>query len=235
MATTAPTLESARLVLRAHGIEDLPAYAAMRADPEVMRHMGDGKPATEEEAWASFLKFPGMWQFMGFGSWAIVEKQTKLFVGDVGFSDRKRDRGPDLRDIPELGWSLVRTAFGNGFATEALRAALAWGCEALGHVRVIALTSEENLASMRVAEKCGFTEFHRGLSAGRPRVFFERILQAASGFAHEGLMDRVAEGHQEFRRKRWPEELAHYAELPKGQRPDFWRWPAAILAPDPAT
>jgi RimJ/RimL family protein N-acetyltransferase len=176
MSAAAPTLETARLVLRAHRMEDFPSYAAMRGDPEVMRHMGEGKPVTEEEAWASFLKFPGMWQFMGFGSWAIVEKQTTQFVGDVGFSDRRRDRGPDLRAVPEMGWSLVRTAFGKGFATEALKAAPAWGREALGPVRVIALTSEENFASMRVTEKCGFTEFRRGLSAGRPRVFFDRIL-----------------------------------------------------------
>jgi RimJ/RimL family protein N-acetyltransferase len=176
MPAAAPKLETPRLVLRAHGLDDFPAYMAMRADTEVMRHIGDGRPISEEDAWASFLKLPGMWQYMGFGTWAIVERQTGSFIGDVGFSDRKRDRGADLRDVPEVGWSLVRSAFGKGYASEAVQAVLAWGHGALGAIRVIALTSEDNPASMRVAAKCGFVEFRRGVSAGRPRVFFQRIL-----------------------------------------------------------
>lgn len=171
-----PTLETERLVLREHTLEDFPAYAAMRADAEVMRHIGDREPVTEEEAWSAFVKNPGMWQFMGFGSWAIVEKDSGRFGGSIRYIERRRDRGRDLEGVPEMGWSLVRAAFGKGYATEAVRAALAWGRESLGPMRVIALTSEDNVASMRVAEKCGFREFRRGLSAGRARVFFERIL-----------------------------------------------------------
>ncbi|HEX5228253.1 MAG TPA: GNAT family N-acetyltransferase [Bryobacteraceae bacterium] len=171
-----PTLETERLILRAYTREDFPAYAAMRADGEVMRHIGNAEPISEEEAWGAFVKNPGMWQFMGFGSWAIVEKESGSFVGGLGYIERRRDRGADLSGVPEMGWSLVRTAFGKGYATEAVRAALAWGHDSLGPIRVIALTSEDNFASMRVAEKCGFREFRRGPSAGRRRVFFERIL-----------------------------------------------------------
>jgi RimJ/RimL family protein N-acetyltransferase len=148
----------------------------MNADPAVMRHMGDGAPNTEEHSWAAFLKYPGHWQYMGFGNWAVEEKATGRFAGNLGFNDRKRDRGPELRGVPEMGWAFVTDASGKGYATEAVRAALAWGRKQLGPVRVMALTTAENAASMRVAEKCGFREFQRALSAGRPRVFFDRIL-----------------------------------------------------------
>ena len=170
----APRLQTDRLILRAYAVTDFPAYAAQRADGDVMRHIGDGTTVSEEEAWSGFLKNPGSWEFLGFGSWAI--ETTGKFVGGIGYSDRKRNRGEDLKGVPEMGWSLVREAFGQGYATEALQAALEWGRESLGHIRVIALTSEDNVASMRVAEKCGFREFRRALSVGRPRVFFDRIL-----------------------------------------------------------
>lgn len=112
----------------------------------------------------------------GFGGWAIEEKASGSFAGELGFMDRKCDRGSELAGVPEMGWGVTSAAFGRGYATEAVRAALAWGRGHFGPVRVIALTTEDNIASIRVAQKCGFTEFWRGLSAGRPRVFFERVL-----------------------------------------------------------
>ncbi|HXC53793.1 MAG TPA: GNAT family N-acetyltransferase [Rhizomicrobium sp.] len=173
---TAPRLETGRLVLRAITPADFPAFAAMSADPVVRRFSGDGKPRSEEESWSSFIMIAGHWQMTGYGSWAIAEKAGGSFIGEVGFMDRKRDRGPGLAGVPEMGWGLIPTVFGKGYATEAVNAALVWGRGRFGPARVIALTTADNTASIRVAEKCGFREFHRGLSAGRPRVFFDRIL-----------------------------------------------------------
>ena len=173
---TAPILETARLVLRPVTPADFPAFAAMSADPVVRRYSGDGNPRTLEESWSSFLMIAGHWQMAGYGSWAIEEKAGGAFIGEVGFMDRKRDRGPDLAGVPEMGWGLISSAFGKGYATEAVTAALAWGRGHFGPLRVIALTTADNTASIRVAEKCGFHEFRRGLSADRPRVFFERAL-----------------------------------------------------------
>jgi RimJ/RimL family protein N-acetyltransferase len=118
----------------------------------------------------------GTWQLLGYGSWIIEDRQSGAFVGNVGYIQRKRDRGPDLRDLPEMGWGIASEFAGKGYATEAVMAALQWGRENLGPVRVTALTSEDNIASIRVAEKCGFRVFRRGLSAGRQRIFFDRIL-----------------------------------------------------------
>ena len=171
-----PTFETERLTLRGLQAKDFDAFAAMWADPDVTRHLGDGATRALEESWTSFLRVAGHWQIMGFGNWAIEERAGGKFLGTAGFNERKRDRGEALAGIPELGWMFCAGASGKGFATEAMRAALVWGREHFGAVRIIAIVAPENLASMRVAEKCGFTEFHRGLSAGRARVFFDRIL-----------------------------------------------------------
>jgi RimJ/RimL family protein N-acetyltransferase len=173
---TAPRLESERLILRAIAPADFPAFAAMSADPVVRRYSGDGKPRTEEESWSSFLIIAGHWQITGYGGWAIEEKASRNFVGELGFMDRKRDRGADLAGVPEMGWGVIPSVFGKGYATEAVTAALAWGRGHFGPRRVVAMTTEDNVASIRVAQKCGFKEFRRDLSAGRPRVFFDRIL-----------------------------------------------------------
>jgi RimJ/RimL family protein N-acetyltransferase len=171
-----PVLETPRLRLRSYALEDFEAYAAMWADPEVTRHIGDGSPKPEAESWTSLLRTAGHWQMLGYGSWAIDEKASGRFVGGIGFNTSKRDRGDALKDILELGWMFTPSASGKGYATEALLAVLAWGRTHFGPVRVIAITAPENIASMRVAQKCGFAEFLRGPSLGRPRVFFERKL-----------------------------------------------------------
>ena len=171
-----PVLETLRLKLRGYGLEDFDAYAAMWADPEVTRHIGDGSPKSEAESWTSLLRAVGHWQILGYGSWAIDEKPSGRFIGGIGFNDSKRDRGDALKDLLELGWMLSPSGSGKGYATEALQAVLEWGKTHFGQVRVIAITAPENIASMRVAQKCGFKEFLRGPSLGRPRVFFDRIL-----------------------------------------------------------
>jgi RimJ/RimL family protein N-acetyltransferase len=169
-------LETQRLRLRSYVLEDFAAYATMWADPEVARHIGDGSPKSEAESWTSLLRTAGHWQMLGYGSWAIDEKAGGRFIGGIGFNNSKRDRGEALRDLLEIGWMLAPPASGKGYATEALQAALEWGGTHFGPVRVIAITAPENFASMRVAQKCGFKEFLRGPSLGRPRVFFDRIL-----------------------------------------------------------
>jgi RimJ/RimL family protein N-acetyltransferase len=171
-----PTLETERLVLRGHRLEDFDTFAAMWAKPELTRHLGDGSVKSREDSWTSFLRQVGHWQMLGFGNWVVEEKASGRHAGTLGFNERRRERSPEFEGVPELGWMFDTWASGRGFATESLSAALAWGKERLGSVRVIAITTPENAASMRVAQKCGFREHSRGLSVGRPRVLFDRIL-----------------------------------------------------------
>jgi RimJ/RimL family protein N-acetyltransferase len=171
--TSVPALETERLVLRGHVLEDFPAYAAMWADPHVTKFIG-GKPLSEEEAWGKFLRNFGQWMVMGFGFWSVVERLSGERVGEVGFVEGRRDIVPSLIGMPECGWSLVKRAHGQGYATEAVRAALAWGETHFGTVRMACIIAPENIASLRVAEKSGFRTAHRTTYRGEPTLMLYR-------------------------------------------------------------
>jgi RimJ/RimL family protein N-acetyltransferase len=169
-----PVLETGRLTLRGHRVEDLAHSAAMWADPEVIRHT-TGKPLTEEECWARLLRYVGHWTLLGFGYWVVEETATGNFIGEVGFADYKRDLQPPLNGMPESGWVLARQAHGKGYATEALRAALKWGDAHFGSLPTACMIAPENLASVRVALKCGYEEVEPAIYKGKPvRMFIRR-------------------------------------------------------------
>jgi RimJ/RimL family protein N-acetyltransferase len=172
-ATEVPIVETKRLRMRGHRLDDFSDCAAMWADPIVTRHIG-GKLFSEEETWARFLRYLGHWLLMGFGYWAIEEKETGSFVGELGFADFKRDIEPSIKGVPELGWVLASRVHGKGYATEAVRAALAWGESHFAKARTVCMIHPQNLASIRVAEKCGYKEFQRTTYKGHATILFAR-------------------------------------------------------------
>jgi RimJ/RimL family protein N-acetyltransferase len=168
-----PILETERLKLRGHRLDDFVDSAAMWADPKVTRHIS-GKPFTEEESWAKLLRYVGHWSLLGFGYWVAEDKATGNFVGEIGFADYKRDLEPSLKGVPEIGWVLASQAHGRGFATEAVRAAVAWGDAHFPSPRTACIIAPENLASIRVAVKCGYREFQLTTYKGQPTMMFVR-------------------------------------------------------------
>jgi RimJ/RimL family protein N-acetyltransferase len=168
-----PVLETPRLVLRKHELGDLDACVAMWSDPVVTRFIG-GTPSSPQQTWARVLGYAGHWALMRFGYWAVEEKATRTFAGEVGFADFKRTIAASMRGFPELGWAFATHAHGKGLATEAVRAAIAWGDEHLDAPRTVCLIHPENAASFRVAEKCGYEMFERAAFGGRPVVFLAR-------------------------------------------------------------
>ena len=164
-------LDTERLRLRAQRLEDFPACAAMWADERVTRHT-TGRALTEEESWSRFLRGLGHWSLLGFGYWAVEEKSTGQYVGEMGFADLKRDIQPSLHGLPEMGWIFVPSIHGRGYATEAVQAALAWGRPRFGSRSPVCIISPENARSIRVAEKCGFREFQRTTYRGDPVILF---------------------------------------------------------------
>lgn len=168
-----PTLETERLTLRGHGVDDFDDSAAMWAEPEVARHIG-GRPFTREESWSRLLRYIGHWSALGFGYWVVSEKISNRFVGEVGFSDFKRELVPSLDGAPEIGWVLAPWAHGKGFATEAVHAAVGWGASQFESARTVCLIDTGNLASLRVAVKCGYKEYGRTNYKGTPVILFER-------------------------------------------------------------
>src|SRR5271163_4002760 len=125
LSVDVPVIETERLRLRCHRVDDFAACGAMWADPAVTRYLGVN-PLKAEEVWARLLRYVGHWAVLGFGFWAVEEKETGSFVGDLGFMDFKRDMQASLKDVPEIGWILASHAHGKGYATEAVRAALTW-------------------------------------------------------------------------------------------------------------
>jgi len=167
-----PAIETERLSLRAHRIDDLDDCIAMWADPEVTRHIG-GRPSTTEETWTRLLRYAGHWALLGFGYWVVREKATGRFVGEVGFADLRRDLNPPL-DVPEAGWVLAPSAHGKGYATEAMRAAIEWIESGFGARQTVCIIAPENAASIRVAQKCGYLERQRTEYKGQPTIVFVR-------------------------------------------------------------
>lgn len=164
-------IQTPRLVLRPHTRADFDDSAAMRGDPEVMRFIG-GKPFTREEAWTRLLRNVGHWEVLGFGYW-VVRDAAGRFIGEVGLADFQREVEPRLEG-PEAGWVLTRWAHGQGFATEAVRAVLAWGERHFGSPRSWCIIDPGNAPSIHVAERCGFVKVADGSYLGAPTLVFAR-------------------------------------------------------------
>jgi RimJ/RimL family protein N-acetyltransferase len=171
-ALNVPIVETERLRLRGHTLEDFACTRALWADATVVKHMG-GKPQTPEECWARLLRYVGHWPLLGFGYWLVEERESGEFVGEVGFADFKRDMKPALGPVPELGWVLAPSKQGKGYATEAAKGALCWARQHFGSSNFACLINPENLASINVARKCGFEERQLGTYKGRPVIIFK--------------------------------------------------------------
>jgi len=165
--------ETSRLVLRRPAAADFPAYLEMCADPAMSRYSGR-EPAGSEEAWMRLLRQAGHWSLIGYGFVAVEDKATGRFVGEAGLGDFKRRQGPAFDDFPEAGWAIVPWAQGRGYATEAAAAALEWTEARFGVRRTVCLIHVENLASIRVAEKLGYTPFGACTYRGYSAITFER-------------------------------------------------------------
>lgn len=171
--THVPVIETERLILRGHRPDDFDAHAALWADPVVTKFIG-GQPFSREASWVRLLRHFGMWRAMGFGFWAVTEKQSGRLIGEAGFHDLKRDLTPSLEGSMEAGWGFLPDQHGKGIATEVVGAVLRWADQNRAGQRATCLIEPANVASIRVAEKAGFVEFARTDYHGKPVTLFER-------------------------------------------------------------
>ena len=173
MVGSVPVVETARLRLRGHRLEDFDDCAVLWSDPIVTRFIG-GKPSTRDESWMRLLRNVGHWSLLGFGYWLVEERASNQFVGEIGFSELKREIEPSFEGIPEAGWVLAPCAHGKGFATEAVSAILAWGDGRFAGGPTVCIINPDNAASIRVAAKCGYREFVRTTYKGAPIIQYRR-------------------------------------------------------------
>lgn len=170
---TIPVLETERLILREHREGDFQPFFEMWADESVVRYI-TGKAFTEEESWSRYLRNIGSWDALGFGFWAVEEKATRRFIGQIGYVEAYRAIAPPLKGVPEIGWSLTPDTHGKGYALEGARAAVAWGEKHFGGKPIRCIIDPGNVASLKLAEKLGFKEFARTVYKGDPILMLER-------------------------------------------------------------
>lgn len=170
----APVLETERLILRPFQPEDLDGQAAALADPVVMRHLG-GAVHTREDVWRRILGALGAWAMFGYGYWALRRRSDGAYLGNLGFSDFKRDMRPSIEGLPEMGWLLAAHAHGQGYAAEGVAAALAWADRALDASQIVAIIDSDNLASINLAERAGFGVREAAVYRDAPILLFRRF------------------------------------------------------------
>lgn len=143
-----PTLTTPRLKLRAFRVSDFDAYAAMLANPEVMRHLLTGHTVTRvEEAWRTMASILGQWALRGYGMWACERTGDGAFVGWVGILEP-----PDWPE-PSIAYALDPSFWRQGLATEATGAARDWFFRNFPLPRAASFIRPENEASKRVASR----------------------------------------------------------------------------------
>ena len=156
-----------RLLLRRWRAADADALAAMNADPEVMRYIGDGALLGRAESDALIGRFEGEWDERGFGLWAVEDRHDGELLGFAGLTVPMFL--PAVLPAVEVGWRLRREAWGRGVATEAALAALAFGFGELAMREIISIVDPRNDRSLRVCEKLGMTRRADRLHPGTRR------------------------------------------------------------------
>ena len=155
MNRNVPTINTARITLRAMRPGEFDRFAEIWAMPEVVRHIGGG-PRDRATSRDRFLFNAGHWQVTGYGQWAIEDHETKAMVGQVGFFIRDRGLDPDWDAVPEAGWVLVPELHGRGMGFEAVRAAHDWFDRVITGP-LACLVHPDNVASLRIADRLGYT------------------------------------------------------------------------------
>lgn len=148
-----PELRTERLILRKWRDEDLDPFAVLNSDPEVMQFMP--KLLSRNECAARIQGIRDHFREHGFGLWAVEVRGVIPFVGFVGLSI-PRFEAP-FAPCVEIGWRLAREAWGQGFATEAARAAVTFGFHEVGLPEILSYTVPDNVRSRRVMERIGMT------------------------------------------------------------------------------
>lgn len=168
-----PRIETPRLILRAYRLEDLAPAAAMWADPSVTRHIGN-QTRPMGQVWAGMQRNLGSWALLGYGYWAIEEKDGPAFIGECGFMEGLREIDPPIHGAPEAGWVLSKAVWGRGIATEAVGAMLAWTDAHLEIGMTVCIIEPSHTGSIRIAEKMGYRQRGRGQLAGDSVMILER-------------------------------------------------------------
>ncbi|HEY2551843.1 MAG TPA: GNAT family N-acetyltransferase [Streptosporangiaceae bacterium] len=176
------SVSTSRLLLRRWRDSDRAPYAALNADPEVMRHF----PATldRQASDASVDRIERLFEQQGFGLWALELRESGEFIGFTGLNPMP-DGVPGAGGM-EVGWRLASRAWHQGYATEAARAAVDVAFDGIGLPELWSMTAVLNLPSQAVMRRLGMAPDsyfeHPALPHGhrlRPHVVFRLTAESA--------------------------------------------------------
>lgn len=147
--------ETSRLILRDIEFYDALDLLEMDLDERVTKYTGQNPIITLEEANDVVQFILNQYAENGVGRWAVIEKQSGDFLGWTGLKFHKEMENNHI-DFYDLGYRFKFQHWNKGFASEASKASLKFGFEQLKLDEIIAMVHPANLASLKVAEKCGF-------------------------------------------------------------------------------
>ena len=146
-------LTTERLLLRQWRDEDVEPFVAMNADPEVMAYFPGTLPRAESELFLA--RIHQAWERDGFGLWAVERRADGAWLGMTGLAAPSFEAA--FTPCVEVGWRFPVSSWGHGYATEAARAAVAFGFETLGLDEILSWTTVANQRSRAVMERIGMT------------------------------------------------------------------------------
>lgn len=188
-------LRTERLVLRRWTDSDLPRFAELNADPEVMRYFPAALTRAQSDELAASIR--GALDRQGWGLWAVELPGIAPFIGFVGLN-QVRFRA-HFTPAVEVGWRLAREHWGRGYASEAGRAALGHAFSQLGCQEVVSFTAAVNHRSIRVMGRLGM------------------VRDSAGDFDHPGVPPGELRRHVLYRLSATKWEADHPGQKERGQ------------------
>ncbi len=182
MSAAPNSLTTERLVLRRWRASDRAPFAALNADPRVMRYLGPPLARAASDALADRIE--AHFVEHGFGMWAVEVRGVAEFVGFVGLGVVRFEA--HFTPCVEIAWRLAVAHQGRGYASEAARAALRFGIEHPALAQIVALTTRENHASRAVMERLGMQH--------NPRDDFEHPALAPGDPLRPHVLYRISTG-----------------------------------------
>jgi len=169
-----PIIETQRLRLRPYSLEDLDPLSKLWTEPETTRFIG-GKPRSRADVFQQMQRNVGSWAMLGFGYWVAEARDGNKCIGEIGFMEGLRDIDPSFVGTPEAGWVIASSHWGQGYASEALAAALVWRDANIPSDRTVCIIEPKHAVSIHIAQKHGFTKQHDTIISGDPIGIFERL------------------------------------------------------------
>ena len=175
---SAPVLTTARLELWRPQIGDREGLRALIEPGEVRRFLGGMEP-DDHDVFMRLLRNAGSWALYGYGTFIVRERGSDAIVGNCGVFHSWRGFGAGLDDVAESGWIVAQSAWGKGYALEAMEAALGWFEREQGRRATLCMIEEGHGASEAVAARLGYSAFDRVEEEGeRPLIVYRREMGA---------------------------------------------------------